>query len=293
MKSLYRIFLIAFAVMFCSGISWSASGSAVVKPTVYFSAITLYHPIVMYQKYQPMMDYLTRNTSYKFELKLNKDYRKVIEYLANKEVNLVLLGGTTYVKARETTPVIPILKPKNSKGEVFYRSTIVVRKNSPINSIDQLCCKSIVFPSELSTSGFLVPVYNLMKKHIYLNELRSYKNLRYHDSVAREVQKGNYDAGALIDAVAYQYSHEGLKVIWRSEPIPGLPIVVREDADPKFINEVKAALLKLDYSKPADRKIMSTWDEELKFGFAEAKDSDYNTIRGMIKEMEQNGIILH
>jgi phosphonate transport system substrate-binding protein len=49
--------------------------------TVYFSAITLYHPIVIYQKYQPLMNYLTKNTPYKFELMLSQDYRDIISFL--------------------------------------------------------------------------------------------------------------------------------------------------------------------------------------------------------------------
>lgn len=296
MKMFIKVFNLCFVVFISITMTMLINPTGAyckTKETVYFSAITLYHPIVMYQKYQPMMDYLTANTSYKFELKLNKDYQKVIDYLESGDVHLALLGGTTYIKAKEKVKVVPILKPKNAIGDVYYRSTIVVGKNSTISQIDDLKGKNVVFPSELSTSGFLLPVYSLMKKGVTLQSLSSYTNLRYHDSVAREVLKGNYDAGALIDAVASRYSKEGLKIIWYSEPIPGLPIVVRENTDPVFIKEVKDALLKLDYKKTEDRLTMDTWDDELKFGFAEASDSDYDIIELMMEELKKNGYLFY
>ncbi|MBI5408927.1 MAG: PhnD/SsuA/transferrin family substrate-binding protein, partial [Nitrospirae bacterium] len=81
------------------------------KTTIYFSAITLYHPIVMYQKYQPLMNYLTENTPYTFELKLSQDYRDIIDFLKSNKVQVALLGGVTYLEAKKEFDVTPILKP--------------------------------------------------------------------------------------------------------------------------------------------------------------------------------------
>src|SRR4030066_1718956 len=81
------------------------------KETIYFSAIALYHPIVMYQKYQPLMNYLTQNTPYTFELKLSQDYRDIINFLKSNTVQVALLGGVTYLEAKKEFDVTPILKP--------------------------------------------------------------------------------------------------------------------------------------------------------------------------------------
>ncbi len=264
------------------------------RKTVYFSAITLYHPIVMYQKYQPLMDYLSKNTPYNFELKLNRDYRNIIGYLAKKKVQLALLGGSTYVLAKEKIDIVPILKPLGSDGNPFYRSVIVTRsKNAAINSIADLRGKSVAFPSVYSTSGFLTPVYYLYADaKISLEDLARYDNFRYHDSVAREVLRGNFDAGAVIDAVAKQFERCGLKRVWTSPPIPGLPIVVRADEDPDLVFAVKKALLSIDYNNPEHRAIMSRWDAELRYGFAEAHDKDYDIMRKMVNFLKNNGVTI-
>ena len=57
----------------------------------------------MYQRYQPLMDYLTKNTQYRFELKLSQDYRDIINFLKNNRVQVALLGGVTYTIAKRNS----------------------------------------------------------------------------------------------------------------------------------------------------------------------------------------------
>ncbi|MBI3592735.1 MAG: phosphate/phosphite/phosphonate ABC transporter substrate-binding protein [Nitrospirae bacterium] len=262
------------------------------KEVVYFSAITLYHPIVMYQKYQPLMDYLTKNTPYRFELKLSQNYRDIIAFLKSNKVQVALLGGVTYLEAKKEFGVIPILKPLGANGKPFYRCVIIARDtDKDINAISDIKGKSVAFASKLSTSGNLVPLYHLYTRAgIRLQDLARYENFRYHDSVAREVLRGNFGAGAVIDSVANRFKNRGLKIIDVSEPIPGLPIVVRADAPHRLVDAIKKALLSLDYNNPEHRKMMEQWDEEFRYGFAEARDSDYDSIHKMINYLSKKGI---
>lgn len=261
------------------------------KRVVHFSAITLYHPIVMYQKHQPLMNYLTEHTSYHFELRLGQDYRNIINFLKNNDVQVALLGGATYLEAKEQFNIVPILKPLGHDGKPYYRSVSIARAdNKKINKLSDLKGKSVAFASERSTSGYLVPLNELYKGGIALRDLSKHVNLKYHDSVAREVLRGNFDAGAVIDSVANIFKERGLKIIALSDPIPGLPIVVRADLPPEIVNAIKKALLSLDYNNPEHRKIMAQWDEEFRYGFAEAEDSDYNSIRAIVDYLVKKGV---
>jgi len=263
-----------------------------VRKTVYFSAITLYHPIVMYERYQPLMDYLTRSTPYKFELRLSQNYRDIINFLKTDKVQVALLGGVTYAVAKKEFGVIPILKPLGSDGKPFYRCVFVARStNREINTIADLKGRSVAFASRLSTSGSLAPLYHLYAKAgIRLSDLSKYEHFKYHDSVAREVLRGNFDAGAVIDSVAHRFKEGGLKIIDMSEPIPGLPIVTRADAPPELVKAIKKALLSLHYDNPEDRKIMDQWDEEFRYGFVEAKEADYEPIQTMMEYLREKGV---
>ena len=262
------------------------------RPVVRFSAITLYHPIVMYQKYQPLMKYLSENTAFRFELKLSQDYGDIIEFLKTDQVQLALLGGVTYLKAKGQCTVVPILKPLGRDGKPYYRSVFITRAdNADITGLGDLKGKSVAFASKMSTSGFITPVYELYTKGgITLDDLAKHANLQYHDAVAREVLRGTFDAGVVIDAVANRFLDRGLKTIHISDPIPGLPIVARADISPAVIQAVKKALLALDYTISAHRRIMDQWDEEFKYGFAEASIDDYESIGKMISFLAMHGV---
>ncbi len=68
--------------------------------------------------------------------------------------------------------------------------------------------------------------------------------------------RGESDAGTVIDSVAGRFESRGLKTLDFSDRIPGLPIVVRGDADPALVHHVKRALLALSYDDLESRKIM-------------------------------------
>lgn len=255
------------------------------KPIIRFGVIPRYNPLVMYKRYQPIMDYLTAETPYRFELKISRDYSEAVRFLREGITPISSLGDVTFTEASTLYGAIPILKPLNREGSPYYRSAIIVSQNSPLTSLAELKGKSMVFGSPHSTSGNLVPRYMLWNSGIRLQELSSITNLKHHDAVAKAVLKGQYAAGAVKDVIAHKYMSHGLRVLAYSDPLPSVPFVVRKEASPEFIRSVKQALLKLDRNNPEHKKIMDTWDDEFKYGFAEANSADYRKIFDMIRDI--------
>jgi phosphonate transport system substrate-binding protein len=259
--------------------------AAVEKPLIRFGVIPRYNPVVMYKRYQPIMDYLTQNTPYHFELKISRDYPEAVRYLRDGVTQISSLGDVTFTEASILYGAIPILKPLNQNGSPFYRSAIIVSNSSPFTSLQDLKGKTMVFGSPHSTSGNLIPRYLLWNNGIRLQELASFSNLKHHDAVAKAILKGQYDAGAVKDVIANKYMSYGLRVLAYSDPLPSVPFVVRKEASPQFIMAVKQALLKLDRNNPEHKKIMANWDDEFKYGFAEANADDYRMIFTMMRNI--------
>ena len=69
------------------------------KPLVHFGVGLRYHPITMYERYQPMMDYLSRNTPYQFELTISRDYRETIRFLDQGKTQVASIGDGGLMKA--------------------------------------------------------------------------------------------------------------------------------------------------------------------------------------------------
>lgn len=255
------------------------------KPLIRFGVIPRYNPLVMYKRYQPIMDYLTAETPYRFELKISKDYPEAVRFLQQGVTQISSLGDVTFAEANLRYQAIPILKPLNKQGQPFYRSAIIVRNDSPLHSIKELRNKTVAFGSLHSTSGNLFPRYLLWDNGIPLQALKSFSNLQHHDAVAKAILKGQFDAGAVKDVVAEKYTSHGLKVLAWSKPIPAVPLVIRSDTPPAVVEAITRALLKLNRTNPNHRAIMRSWDDEFKNGFARASQADYAEIFQMIRSI--------
>ncbi|MBL4902591.1 MAG: phosphate/phosphite/phosphonate ABC transporter substrate-binding protein [Desulfocapsa sp.] len=263
-------------------------------PIIYLGIITLYHPLVMYKNYQPFVDYLSKTTPYNFELKISQDYLSVIKMLRDGVVDIAMLGGQTYLAARKAGCVKPFLAALNSDGKPYYHGAFIARAdNNTIREIQDIKGKRFAFASEHSTSGNLAPLYHLYaKKSIHLEDFAAYKNLRYHDSVAREVLRGNFDMGVVLDSVARKYQEMGIKVIDKTDSLPGFLLVVRSGIDSKLLQSLEDTLLGLDYDNPAHRAVMNLWDVNIRFGFSRVTDSDYDLIRNMASYLTSKGVLL-
>lgn len=254
------------------------------KTTVFFGAIPRDNPRIAYEKYQPLMDYLSENTSYSFELVLKKNYDDTVTALGHGDIDIAFLGPLTYLHARSEYKAVSILKSITGKGDSFYRSVIISKDDDSIMKLADLKRKNFAFAATKSTSGNLIPRFLLAEDGIHLRELSSYNNFNYQDSVVKWVLKGKYDAGAVSEYVAEKYLPLGLKIISTSGPIPTGPIVVGPKTPYTIVEKIKFALLNVNKSEEG-LEILKKIDPEMSGGFTEASDQDYKHIRQMINNI--------
>lgn len=273
---------VAVLLALCAHLSLFPPPAAAAGEVVPFGFCPKYNPRIMFQLYQPFIDYLNEKTPYRFEIKLTRVYRETIESLGRKEIMIASCGPVSYIRARERYPVRPLLRALNRDGTPHYRGIIVVRSDSAVRKLGDLKGRSFAFGQTWSTAGHVLPEYYLAKAGIRLDDLKRYDFLRHHDTVVGAVLKGEFDAGAVKDVVAHQNRDRGLRFIHVSDPIPTVPIIVRNDAPRDLVESVRTALLKIDPRDQAYQKRLALWDEEFRYGFTGAKDSDYDVIRKIL-----------
>jgi phosphonate transport system substrate-binding protein len=255
------------------------------KPIVHFGVNLRFNPITMYERYQPMLEYLTENTPYRFELKISRDYQETIRFLAEGKIDICSIGDGGLMKAMLLYGAVPIVKPLNQEGRPYYRSVFIVRASSPIQSLQDLKGKKVAFGYKHSTTGNLIPRGMLLKNGIKLDQLGSVTNLRHHGEVARAVLKGDFDAGVVKESTAIRYQKKGLRIVAYSEELPSIPLVVRQGTPRKLTDAITTALVKLVRSNPEHQKIMKNWDLEYINGFVPATAADYRNLMGMFKKI--------
>lgn len=262
--------------------SSKAEGRSRDGKTVFFGVIPRDNPRIMYEKYQPLLDYLASKTPYTYELVLKKNYEEAVTALGGGEVDVALLGPLTYLEAYARYGAISVLKAKGADGTAKYKSVIIRRKDTPIKDLHGLKGKSVAFASSKSTSGNLIPRYLLANSGIHLGDLSTYANFDFHDSVVKAVLKGQYAAGAVRDSVARKYMKLGIDIIAESETIPTGPLVAGPGTPYAVIENIKKALLELDSQDSDGQNVLRRLDEDYRSGFVEASDMDYADIRSKI-----------
>jgi phosphonate transport system substrate-binding protein len=261
--------------------------------TIYFGVIPRDNPRIAYEKYQPLLDYLSDNTSYNYELVLKKSYEETVNALGEGEIDIALLGPLTYLEAHAGYGAICILKGVTLQGKAYEQSIIITRKGNRIEKLSDLKGKSFAFASVKSTSGNLIPRYMLADSGIHLRELGTYKNFDYFDSVMKWVLSGKFDAGAVRNGVKEKYSPLGIKVLAVSDPVPTSPVVIGPKTSYVYAAKTKSQLMQMSKTEKG-RAVLKKLDSGLRGGFIEAQDEDYAIIRKMINDVPKTcGIGCH
>ena len=248
-----------------------------------FGVVGFYTPRLMYEKYQPFMDYLSRHTGKKWELAINTDYQAAIDDLCSGSVSVCYLGPLSYVRAREQCGVEPALQLM-TRGLSTYRSSILVRDDSPIHTLTELEGKSFGFGARQSTSSHLIPRSMLVEAGVDLDEV-SCVYFGNHDRVVRAVLVGEVAACGVRDLTDERFLHRGLRVLVQSPPIPNHPLAIAPGEVERIAPLLVHALVDLPLTNPAVAEELKALDDELSAGFELSVDRFFDPIRRLAKQV--------
>lgn len=239
--------------------------------------VSFYGPRLMYVKYQPLVDYLARQTGTPWELSVATSYEATVDEVCAGRVTLAYMGPFGYVRARARCAVEPVARLRTGGRTAFY-ADILVRADSPYESLEDLRGHRFGFGDPLSTSSHLVPRAMLRATGLVPGRDVECRYFRQHERAARAVLMGEVEAAGVRDFIAEAFVHRGLRRLARSEPIPAYPMVVPPGTSEDDRRILEEALLRFpDGEEPRRRD--ERWDVEIADGFAQVKDQNYDPVR--------------
>jgi phosphonate transport system substrate-binding protein len=244
------------------------------------SAIPDENPQEMLRIYTPFADYLSKEVGLPVKFTPVVDYAATVEGLAANRLELVWYGGLTSVQAaRQAKGARRIIMRKE---DAEFKSHFVTRKDTGIKNLKDLKGKTFAFGSVSSTSGHLMPRYFLIKSGI--NPEKDFSKFSFsgaHDATVAWVEAGQVEAGAL-NFLVWDKLIETKKVdtgkvgiFWTTPAYVDYVWTVRAGVDQGIVDKISKAFLKLDYSRPEDKKLL---DLHRTKGYIPAKDSDWKSI---------------
>jgi len=263
-------------LLFYSSVACAADS----KKEVLFGSVAMDIPAVMYKRLSPLTEYLSQAIDQPVSLKLSPDMPAAIDDTANGRVDLAYLTPVAYLKAHAKGGARLVVKTvTNGKGS--FRLMIVVKQDSPINSVQDLVGKRFAFGDKAALLQRAVVVGS----GIPLEQFGEYKFIGHYDNIVRAVMNGDFDAGILKDTMAYKWNGKGIRILYSSPELPPYNITASNNVDDALLARLREAFLSLDEKNPAHVPIIKAVDKKYD-GFAPTGDAEYDIVRELIKPFD-------
>lgn len=199
------------------------------------------------------------------------DYAGVMQGLVAGQLDYASLGASAYagIYLQDPEAVEPIFVGREADGSTGYIAPMYVRADSDIISLEDMEGRSLAYADPNSTSGYLVPRFEL--KRAQIDDETYFSSTGFgggHEQAVIAVLNGQYDAGVTWSSgqgdAAEGYSRGNLRrmvdnglldmadlrIIWESPIIPNGPVVVRKSMPQEAKDIVTAYLTTQHESDP-------------------------------------------
>ena len=190
--------------------------------------------------WQPILDDMATKTGMKVNPFFAPDYAGIIEGMRFNKVHVAWHGNKSAMEAVDRAGGEVFAQMINADGTQGYYSHLIVHKDSPLKSLDDLLKqgKNLSFGNgdPNSTSGFLVPSYyvfaqNKIDPKTFFKVSRSGNHETNSLAVANKqvdvATNNSENLDKLKDRLPAKFND--LRVIWTSPLIPLDPLVIRKD----------------------------------------------------------------
>jgi phosphonate transport system substrate-binding protein len=257
-----------------------AEASQAPQPVLHLGVVSFYNPRLMFLKHQPMVDYLTATTGRRWDLVVVPSYERLVEDLCSRKMTAAYIGPFAYARARAACKAIP-LATLASAGKPTYRSLVMVRDDSPLKTLADLAGKTVGFGPPMATAAHLVARSMLRDAGLNPGIDVGCRHYAHQEEPARAVLRGEVDACGIREFVGEQFTRRGLRVLARSEEIPGFLLALAPGSEPALRDELVRVLVSLPGQDSGAAKAIRAWDAELAGGFVRASDAAYEPVRRM------------
>jgi phosphonate transport system substrate-binding protein len=241
-------------------------------------------PLSMSDKFTPLIEYLSERLGKKVELRVVSDYEGLIRDISEGMIDCCFMNPITYLKTRGKFEVKLLVKAM-VEGKAGYRSVIIVKSDSPIQTTQDIKGKSFAFGTPHSTSSYIVPRFMLLNAGIKLQNLLHYEYLGPHENVVKAVIDGTFEAGGVTESVALKNKEKGIKCIQFSDEVLGFVIGISNKSMPESTQaSLKQALLELKDTTPEGLSILHSIYKRYS-GFSGTSDNELRNLETMMGQL--------
>lgn len=233
--------------------------------------------------YREFIDYVGEKLNRPVEFIDREKYDEINLLMKSGQVDVAFVCSGPYVDGHDEFGMELLAAPQAYQKTVYY-AYIIVAKDSPIASFNDLRGKTFAFADPLSNTGKIVPEYMLAKMNetpetFFQKTIYTYA----HDKSIKAVAQGVAD-GASVDSLIWEYTNRmnpeltaKTKIIAKSPPYAVPPVAMRKGLGPSLKKKLRAVFL----NAHRDERGKELLDEMMIDKFVVIEDSAYDSVREM------------
>lgn len=238
-------------------------------------------------RYLPLLEHIRKKTGLSGTLKIPASYQQLLAWFDNRQVDLALFGGATYIKAHLQSGAVPLVM---RDVDARFRSVVLVQAKNPATTLQALKGASFAFGSPLSTSGHFMPRHFLQQHNI--NAETFFGTTQFsgaHDRTVEWVRDGKVDAGVVNSVIVSQMfldgrlTHKQVKIIWASPFYADYVWAVQADISTQQISGIRDAFLLMNQVEE-DKQLLQKLGANY---YIPAGDADFNNLKQIVQQTEQ------
>ena len=197
-----------------------------------------------YKRYSVLSKYLSSRINKKVEVVIVENVDKVFELFKRKEAHLAVGCSVVYfeLKRKFNVEAVAVMK---INGKSVENGILVVKKNSPIKTIEDVKGKKITLGSPICMSNCVMPLYMLAQAGITQEDVINIWSSGTDKGAILAVLIGIADVAGIKEESLKNYQDQ-LRVISKSPSFPRHIIMVSKTLDKKIYKDLEEAIFSID-----------------------------------------------
>jgi phosphonate transport system substrate-binding protein len=240
------------------------------------------------KRYEPFIQYLSKQLGVPVKLRIANDYAAVIEGQIAGNIHIAQYGPAAYARAyMNGAKIEPFGMQVNKDGTKGYYSVLWVKKDSPYQKLEDLKGKNLGLVDPNSTSGNNVPRFAMNKMGIKPEEF--FANVVYtgsHENAIIALQQGQVDAvfnwwNDDNESMLRRMERKGMakyddfRMIFKSDQIVNSPVAMLSDLPDELKAQIKDAFFNVVKNDPEAFQVLTDGEAQV---WAPTSHADYEVI---------------
>ncbi|MCL7487990.1 MAG: phosphate/phosphite/phosphonate ABC transporter substrate-binding protein [Desulfobulbaceae bacterium] len=203
------------------------------------------------ERYAPFAEYLSQKTGLKVELLSLLSYENIIDSIQTRDLDAAFLGSFTGALVLVKLEAQPLVRPQHFDGSSTYHGLIFTRKDSGINTVQDMKGKRFALVDKATTAGWLLPLH-YFKEHRIDDPSAWFAEIYFtgtHEDAILDVLDKRADIGAAKNTVFYGMAEKNpriineLTILTASPPVPSNTLFICQDIEQKTKEILRETLL--------------------------------------------------